>query len=112
MQNNSDSFITRLSNEDIEAEFEVVPLSSCPEEFESAFSQDIQEQLDIAHGQLEKYDKKIDRLTNHADKVDYIIAASCGLLTGLLPNSRACTASPMKNASIKPVRSPQEAAII
>ena len=60
MQNNSDSFMTRLSNEDIEAEFEVVPLSSCPEEFESAFSQDIQERLDIAHEQLEKYDKKID----------------------------------------------------
>lgn len=105
MQHNLSSFITRLSNEDIEAEFEVVPLSSCPEEFESAFSQDIQERLDIAHGQLEKYDKKIDRLTNQADKVDYIIAASCGLLTGLIDAFFIGDAEHGRELGSKPVNS-------
>lgn len=79
-----ETFKTRFENKGIEAEFEIIPYDFCTEDYESAFMQEIQEKLDGAHYKLAKYNKILYRLTNHADKVDYIVAASCGLLTGVI----------------------------
>ena len=79
-----ETFKTRLKNEGMEAEFEILPFDSCSEDYESAFLQEIQEKLEEAHEKLNKYDKSLDRLTEHADRVDYFVAASCGILTGLI----------------------------
>jgi hypothetical protein len=84
MEQRTETFKTRIKNEEVEADFEIIPSDFCPEDYESAFMQEIQERLDESNEKLAKYDKTIDRLTNHADKVDYIVAASCGLLTGLV----------------------------
>lgn len=43
----------------------------------------IDEQQRLLDDKIEKLNSEIDRLTNHADGTDYIVAASCGVLCGL-----------------------------
>ena len=77
----------RFSADDLDVEVEVVPELSQDEDFVSAFDEemaDIDGRLKKIEKKISRYDETVDRLTNHADKVDYIVAASCGLLTGLI----------------------------
>jgi hypothetical protein len=105
MEQRTETFKTRIKNEEVEAEFEIIPSDFCPEDYESAFMQEIQERLDESNEKLAKYDKTIDRLTNHADKVDYIVAASCGLLTGLVDAFFIGDAQHARSLGSKPVNS-------
>lgn len=44
----------------------------------------VDERLDEIACQIEELDSSIDKLTNHADKIDYAVAVSSGILTGLI----------------------------
>lgn len=46
--------------------------------------QDVDTQLDLCQQEVQKLDAEIDRLTNHADGLDYTIAVASGILTGLI----------------------------
>lgn len=81
--------ITKIVDEGIEAEFELIPPHS------SAITNDqqasIEKELDWIDVEIEnkqlcinRLNDDIDLLTNHADKVDYIIAVCSGVLTGLI----------------------------
>lgn len=45
---------------------------------------DVDDSLDVLQGELLALDKEIDRLTNHADQVDNMLAVSSGILAGLV----------------------------
>ena len=77
----------RFCNKDISAEIVVLPYELQHDDYIPYFEQElleIEERIERSKKRIDKYDQKIDRLTNHADKVDYIVAASCGLLAGLI----------------------------
>lgn len=45
---------------------------------------DIENRIQTNQQQINKLNKEIDRLTNHADKLDYTIAVASGLICGLI----------------------------
>lgn len=78
---------SRFSNNDITAEVDILPYELQHDDYGPYFDQElleIEENIRTLQTKIDKYDQKIERQTNHADKVDYIVAASCGLLTGLI----------------------------
>ncbi len=70
-------------------EYEIMPLVSIsekmsPEEKEIVHSIHlVDEQQRILDEKIGELNNEIDRLTNHADGTDYLVAASCGVLCGL-----------------------------
>lgn len=78
------------SIDDFEVEFEILPAidSSNTTDIRKANNdaaiQDIDDKMASLQERIDFLNKDIDRLTNHADGVDYLIAISSGIISGLL----------------------------
>lgn len=76
--------------EDFEVEFEIMPCNEYIENIDQRKLKieeslnDINEQIDIIYQQVNELNDEIDRLTNQADGLDYAIAVSSGIITGLI----------------------------
>lgn len=92
MQDEQPSVLMKLDSieSDFKVEFEVVPLSACKDAFDERVQlinkglSDLEASWQANESQITKYDQEIDRLTNHADGIDYAVAVGCGILTGLI----------------------------
>lgn len=80
----------KVSQDDFEVEFEIFP-SSSPVISDDSMAKEISNGLDGVYCRLssnqeilDKLNKEIDRLTNHADGLDYMVAVGSGLLAGLI----------------------------
>lgn len=76
-------------NDDFGVEFEVSPvfdeLTSTEEQTQILNSiKSIEAQQELIEGKIEELNQKIDRLTNHADGMDYMIAVGAGVLSALI----------------------------
>lgn len=75
---------------DLDVEFEVMPLvniNDIENERQRRIvegSAEIDEQLSEIQDKIAKLNIDIDRLTNHADGMDYAIAVTSGIITGIL----------------------------
>ena len=81
--------LTKIVDEDIEVELEIMPFSSRTIKNEKQTS--FEKELDWINAEIEEkqlliddLNNDIDLLTSHADKIDYIVAGCCGVLTGLI----------------------------
>ena len=82
----------RVSVEGLDVEIDAIPVSVAEDDLGTSVSSDagISEKLNEIESRLELNQEKIDalnaeieRLTNHADGLDYAIAAGCGVVCGL-----------------------------
>lgn len=77
-------------NDDFEVEYEVaspIDISSItdPNKREITIAlQDIDSQLKLCEDEISKLSSEINKLTNHADGLDYAVAVASGILTGLI----------------------------
>ncbi len=75
--------------DDFEVEFEVVPsidLVNVCDERRKKIARDlenIESQREAVLQRVNELNADIDRLTNHADGIDYAIAVTCGIITGI-----------------------------
>ena len=69
-------FKSSISGLDIE--FEINPLP------DNGSGAEVDERLSELQKMIAKMDSDIDRLTNHADGLDYIIAVTSGIITGIM----------------------------
>lgn len=72
-----------------EVEFEILPvfdeLSLSKEQGQILNSiKSIEAQQELIDSRIEELNQEIDRLTNHADGIDYTVAVACGVLCGLI----------------------------
>lgn len=80
----------KTSCNDLEVEYEVLPLvdiDSIEDERERRIVEgtaDIDERLTELQDKIAKLNQDIDRLTNHADGIDYAIAVTSGIVTGII----------------------------
>lgn len=75
------SLIKLKDNDDYIVDFEIVRAESG---INASHTSDLDSDIENYKSQIAKLDNKIDRYTNYADNLDYIVAASCGLLCGLI----------------------------
>lgn len=79
-----------IENGDFQVEYEILsPIDisalSDPNRREIALAlQDVDKQISMCEDEIAKLNKEIDKLTNHADGLDYTIAVASGILTGLI----------------------------
>ncbi len=79
----------KSSVDDLEVEYEILPVvdvDNISDERQKKIITgvaSVDERLSVIKGQLEKLNTDIDRLTNHADGIDYSIAVTCGVITGI-----------------------------
>ena len=80
----------RSTCKDLDVEFEVMPLvdiDNIEDERQRrivAGTAEIDEQLSEVQDKITKLNTDIDKLTNHADGLDYAIAVTSGIITGIL----------------------------
>lgn len=80
----------RSSCKDLDIEFEVLPIVDIDNIEDERQRQilkgeaDINERLDEVQSKLDKLNADIDKLTNHADGIDYAIAVTSGIVTGII----------------------------
>lgn len=80
----------RTVNDDFQVEYEVlspIDISTItdPNRREIALSlQDVDKQINFCEEEIAKLSTEIDKLTNHADGIDYAVAVAIGILTGLI----------------------------
>ena len=80
----------KIENDGLEVEFEILsPVETTdilnPEKQEIAIRlQEIDAQISACEEEIHKLEPEIERLTNHADGIDYIVAVSSGIITGLI----------------------------
>ena len=82
-----EDIIIKQEADDFQAEYEIHFVNEQEPEVDEDYAAELRELDELFAKRLEelqKLDEKIDRLTCHADKWDYTIAAASGLLTGLL----------------------------
>lgn len=86
-----DSFVElKTATDDFDIEFEVKPLvdidSITDEEQKRILAgiASVEERLSVVHEKVNKLNADIDRLTNHADGMDYAIAVTSGIIAGIL----------------------------
>lgn len=80
-------FIIKQETDDFQVEYEIHFVNNQETQLGEDYSLELRELdslLAIKQEEMQKLDEKIDRLTCHADKWDYTVAVSSGLLTGLL----------------------------
>ena len=75
--------------EDFGVEFEVLLAdgTQLPQESKTETElviREIDQELAVKQKELDKLDASIDKLTNHADRIDYATAVTCGLVTGII----------------------------
>ena len=75
------SLIKLKDNDDYIVDFEIVRAESG---INASHTSDLDSDIENYKSQIAKLDNKIDRYTNYADNLDYKVAASCGLLCGLI----------------------------
>ena len=80
----------KSQSEDLDVEFEILPVVD-PNSFKDPRQLEIyrgvssvEAQLAIVQTKIDEINAEIDRLTNHADGVDYTVAISSGILCGLM----------------------------
>jgi len=84
----SDDF--KVESDDFEVEFEIIPPLDEQTEIDPrqpAIIEDINRidhRLQINAEKIEELNKEIDRLTNHADGIDYMVAVGSGIIAGLV----------------------------
>lgn len=76
-------------NDSLEVEFEILPvvdISETDEKRKCIYSQiqDLDGQITATQNRIDELNAEIDKLTNHADGLDYMVAVASGVLTGLL----------------------------
>jgi len=84
--------LLRLKNtvDDFEVEFDIITpakLSIVTDERMLKINQcleTVESQLELNRKQIDEINAQIDRLTNHADGIDYMVAVASGILTGLI----------------------------
>ena len=80
----------RFEDGDFAVEFEVIPTvdeSSFTDERKEQINQalnDIDKKIDFTNQKISELNSEIDRFTNHADGLDYMLAVGSGILTGLI----------------------------
>ncbi len=80
----------RSSCKDLDVEFEVLPIVDIDNIEDERQRQilkgeaDVNERLDEVQSKLDKLNADIDKLTNHADGIDYAIAVTSGIVTGII----------------------------
>lgn len=67
-----------LGNEELQVEYEIIPFET------NEKIRDIDQQIELIQNEIDKYNAEIDRLTNHADGIDYAIAVASGIISGLI----------------------------
>lgn len=72
------------NDEQLAIEYELVSLASISDDIIAYDLVNIEERIYANQECLDKLDIEIDRLTNHADGFDYMVAVSSGLVTGLI----------------------------
>lgn len=72
-----------VDNDDFQVEYEVLSLDPRRNEINSELS-DLDLKIQSNQERLNKLDKSIDKLTNHADGIDYAIAVTSGIITGII----------------------------
>lgn len=90
MKNKIIELKTIQDNDDFQVEYSLIPEYEAIDQTSEFYSK-AQNEIDILNGQIKSLENKvaelnkdIDRLTNHADGIDYTIAVSCGIITGLI----------------------------
>lgn len=76
-------------NDSLEVEFEILPvvdISETDEKRKYIYSQiqDLDGRINATQNRIDELNAEIDKLTNHADGLDYMVAVASGVLTGLL----------------------------
>jgi len=80
----------KATTDDFEVEFEILPPVDVPSEMDPRqqeiirAKEKIETRLEINSNRIEKLNEEIDRLTNHADGLDYMVAVGSGILAGLV----------------------------
>ena len=80
----------KCSNEDFDVEYDVLPfvgLLETKDERKRHILQGIvsvDEELSAIDDKIQKINNDIDRLTNHADGIDYAVAVTSGIITGII----------------------------
>lgn len=80
----------KSSCEDLDVEFEIMPLvdiNNIDDDRQRRILEgmaSVDEQLSEVQDKLTKLNADIDRLTNHADGIDYATAVTCGMVTGMI----------------------------
>ena len=86
-----DSFVElkNVCEDDFEVEFEVLPpmdITNLSDERRKKIAESLKKidsKREVVLERVNELNKDIDRLTNHADGVDYAIAVTCGIITGI-----------------------------
>lgn len=78
--------VSCVETDDFEVQFEILPVKPLDEREQTIYNGVAGADKDLREleSKLEEYNKEIDRLTNHADSLDYTVAVASGVLTGLL----------------------------
>lgn len=77
----------KISSDDIEVEYEIIPLidESVPRKQTVAEGlNDVNARLAAGQSKIDELNKEIDRLTNHADGIDYMVAVGSGIVAGIV----------------------------
>ncbi len=82
-KNLSDIVGLKTTEEDFSVEYEVLSLDPRKTEIDSELS-NLEVKIQEVQAKLNSLDKGIDRLTNHADGLDYAIAVISGVITGII----------------------------
>lgn len=85
----NDSLIVKYKTDDFEVDYDITSLQLIQEEYglsknKSPEISSLDELIDANEQTIEKLNHDIYNLTNHADKWDYIVAVSSGIITGLV----------------------------
>lgn len=78
--------VIKISDDDIEVEycFSLTPAETSASELIQAGLDRVEHEFQAAQGRIDALDQEIDRLTNHADATDNMVAVGSGLLAGLI----------------------------
>ena len=77
-------------NDDFQVEYEVlspIDISTITDSTRREIAlalRDIDKQINLCEEEIAKFSAEIDKLTNHADGIDYAVAVTSGILTGLI----------------------------
>jgi hypothetical protein len=80
----------KTTTDDFEVEFEIIPPVDILSETDprqqkiNKAKKQIENKLQLNDNKIEELNKEIDRLTNHADGIDYMVAVGSGILAGLV----------------------------
>ena len=79
----------KTENDDFQVEYEIlspIDISTITDQRKREIAlalQDVNKQIDLCEEEIAKLSTEIEKLTNHADGIDYAVAVASGVLTGL-----------------------------